>query len=107
MSIPPRVNDRRARIDKLIQLRARIEAEIGAIEAEIRDEITAIRRAKEAAKHAQISIRNRPVAQCGTDGGYYRHRRTLKEPACDACKLAHRVTEAQRQARRKEREAAA
>lgn len=28
-------------------------------------------------------------AKCGTDSGYYRHRRTLKEEPCDACKAAH------------------
>lgn len=32
----------------------------------------------------------RPAAKCGTDGGYYRHRRR-KEPACDECKAAHSV----------------
>jgi hypothetical protein len=26
---------------------------------------------------------------CGTDSGYYHHRRQLKEPACPACKMAH------------------
>lgn len=33
--------------------------------------------------------RGKGPADCGTDAGYYRHRRTLKEPACDACKTAH------------------
>lgn len=33
----------------------------------------------------------RPPAKCGTDSGYYRHMRTLKEPPCDACAEAHRV----------------
>jgi hypothetical protein len=31
----------------------------------------------------------RRVAECGTDAGYYRHRRTLNEPACPACLDAH------------------
>jgi len=30
----------------------------------------------------------RPPAECGTDSGYYRHRRR-NEDACDACKAAH------------------
>ena len=29
------------------------------------------------------------VARCGTDAGYYRHHRTLHEPACEACMDAH------------------
>jgi hypothetical protein len=36
------------------------------------------------------------VAKCGTDSGYYHHRRSLKEDACDRCKLAHRVAEQRR-----------
>lgn len=39
-------------------------------------------------------------AICGTDAGYYRHRRKHKEPACEACKEAHR--EAERARHRKE-----
>jgi len=35
----------------------------------------------------------RPVALCGTSAGYYRHIRTLSEPACEDCKDAHRVAE--------------
>ena len=31
----------------------------------------------------------RPIAQCGTDGGYFRHLRTLKQPACPECCEAH------------------
>lgn len=33
------------------------------------------------------------VAQCGTDSGYSRHARVLHEPACPACKRAHRDAE--------------
>lgn len=32
--------------------------------------------------------RRRPVAECGTTGGYYRHR-DAGEAACAACKAAH------------------
>lgn len=42
-----------------------------------------------------------PVAVCGTDAGYYRHRRTNNEDACDACKAAHRDAEATRKKRRR------
>lgn len=31
----------------------------------------------------------RPIAQCGTDGGYYRHLRITKTDACGPCKRAH------------------
>ena len=31
----------------------------------------------------------RPIAQCGTDAGYYRHLRITKTDACAACKQAH------------------
>lgn len=41
----------------------------------------------------------RPAALCGTDSGYYRHRRTLKEPACQECLDAHREYEEARKAR--------
>jgi hypothetical protein len=33
--------------------------------------------------------RRQSLARCGTDAGYYRHLRTLGEPACGACKEAH------------------
>lgn len=33
--------------------------------------------------------RHRSVAKCGTDAGYYRHLRTLREPACQMCREAH------------------
>ena len=36
----------------------------------------------------------RKVAECGTDNGYKRHWRTLGEPACEACKQAHREARA-------------
>jgi len=32
---------------------------------------------------------SRPVAKCGTDAGYYRHRRVMKEDPCPECKAAH------------------
>lgn len=43
---------------------------------------------------------NRPPAKCGTDAGYYRHRRILKEDPCDECKEAHRVAGQRPQYRR-------
>ena len=36
----------------------------------------------------------RPPASCGTSAGYYRHRRKLKEDACDPCKAAHAAAQA-------------
>lgn len=38
-------------------------------------------------------------AKCGTDSGYYRHVRTLKEPACDACLTAHAAAALERKHR--------
>lgn len=43
-------------------------------------------------------------ALCGTEGGYYRHVRgnktTAKTKTCTPCKVAHRVAERERAARR-------
>lgn len=45
------------------------------------------------------------VAECGTDGGYFRHLRgnktTPKSPPCDACKKAHAAVERARSERLK------
>lgn len=43
----------------------------------------------------------RPPAECGTEGGYYRHLRITKTPTCADCRLAHNHAEnLRRQARR-------
>lgn len=31
----------------------------------------------------------KPIAQCGTDGGYYRHLRRTKTEPCTPCRKAH------------------
>lgn len=36
---------------------------------------------------------SRTPAPCGSDAGYYRHRRKLQEDACPDCKHAHAVAE--------------
>lgn len=46
-------------------------------------------------------------APCGTDGGYYRHTRTIREEACVACRMAHAAAEVARSARARERDEAA
>lgn len=84
------------RLDQLYQLRARVDAQIAAevdrLEVAAADARARQRRAK----------RNRaPVAECGTDSGYYRHRRTLGEDACDECKHAHTKAETLRLKRRR------
>lgn len=96
------VDTRRARVQDLYDLRRKLSAEIAKIEAEVAAEIQAIRRAKEAARATErrIIFRRRPEAVCGTNGGYYRHRRKLNEDACEACKLAHRVYESERVSRK-------
>jgi len=91
---------RTAHIERLYAMRRSINQEIARIEAEIDADIRAMRRAKEAAAVASVSVDRRTIAACGTDGGYYRHIRTLDEDACEACKLAHRVAERERSARR-------
>lgn len=42
-----------------------------------------------------------PHPLCGTDSGYTRHRRQLKEDACGECLTAHRVAEHKRSQRRR------
>lgn len=88
------------KLDQLYDLRARVDAAIAAevkrLENEARRERQRLARLRRSAKAG---------AKCGTDGGYYRHRRTLREDACDPCKKAHREAEAQRKSRRLERAA--
>lgn len=93
------IDTRRVRLESLYDLRRKVNAEIDQIAAEIDAEIAAMRKARNAARLAKVPLPKRGRAECGTDSGYYRHRKTLKEPACDACKLAHRVYEAQRRQR--------
>lgn len=77
------VTDRR-RLLGLYKLRAQVDYEIAQLEAQ------------------RIGIRPKaPVAKCGTDGGYYRHRRTLKEAPCDACRAAHSKATREREQRKK------
>jgi hypothetical protein len=96
------ITSRAQRLVQLYGLRLRILREIAEIEAAMANELAAVNRARTAAETAGVPISRRRDALCGTDGGYYRHRRKHKERACDACKLAHRVAE---QVRRERREA--
>lgn len=70
------------RLEQLRELRDRVDEEI-------QKELAALREHK------------RGRAKCGTDSGYYRHRRTLGEDACTACKAAHREAENDRVRRRR------
>lgn len=102
------LDQRRDRVNKLYELRKQITTEIAQIEDEIDGELRAMARARNAARLAEKAtapIRRR-VAECGTEGGYYRHLRRSGTPACDACKLAHRVGERVRAEARAERGAA-
>lgn len=38
----------------------------------------------------------RPAPKCGTDSGYYHHRRKLNEAACTDCRVAHAEAERER-----------
>lgn len=97
---PPSRTDRAARLINLYDLRIRIAREIADIEAAMTNELAAIERARGAAERAGIAISRRGEALCGTDSGYYKHRRKHKETACEACKLAHRVAERTRRDKR-------
>ncbi len=73
----------------LYNLRSRINAEIVVIEHEIHAEA----QRPELQAEELLQRKRRRVAECGTDGGYHNHRRIKKEPACQACKLAHAAAE--------------
>jgi hypothetical protein len=89
------------RIRQLVALRNKIDAELEQIRARVAAEAEAQHRAREKALDAGVGLHRRKVAQCGTDSGYYRHRRRRHEPACEACLLAHRVAESVRAARKR------
>jgi hypothetical protein len=82
-------NTDQKRLAELRLLQARIEDEIRWLEGTIRGERTRL-----------------ATALCGTDGGYYRHVRgnktTPRSKPCTPCKVAHRVAERERAARRQE-----
>lgn len=80
-----RLYDKRADIDREIRNLERVIAED---DARIEAERTAARKAREEAREAATHVRRRTVATCGTDSGYYRHRRVGTTP-CLACKQAH------------------
>lgn len=60
----------------------------------VRGGMSAIGRRKLLAAERTRAVRAR-VALCGTDSGYYRHRRERETP-CDACKAAHAAAFASR-----------
>ena len=51
-------------------------------------------------ERAKVRRMRRRVAACGTESGYYRHVKVLKEVACPACRAAHNAAETARYARR-------
>lgn len=95
------VHRRAERLKHLYKLQRQVAAEIAGIEAEVTNEVEAIKRARAEAQAAGVKAPNKRAALCGTDSGYYRHLRGTKTPPCDACKLAHRTAEALRQKARK------
>lgn len=53
-------------------------------------------------RRVRVWVQVEPVpgeAACGTDSGYYAHRRQRREEACAGCKDAHRVAGRLRQAK--------
>lgn len=92
------------RLVELHQLRDKIDLEISALErAIVRAQHARVQAVEQGARIRRT--RRQAVAQCGTPSGYYRHRRTLREPACEECKIAHRVAEAMRVQKRRKQEA--
>lgn len=91
---------RAKRLMDLYRLRASVNEQIAEIEAAMENEREAIMRARAAANSVGIRGKRRP-ALCGTDSGYYHHLRRRKEPACEACKLAHSAAERSRARARK------
>lgn len=43
------------------------------------------------------------IAKCGTDAGYYRHKRVTKDDACEPCRMAHRDAERARETAKRTR----
>jgi hypothetical protein len=74
-------------LDELYALRKKVDQQIAAVETRVKQE-----RSRRPRSY---------VAECGTDGGYYRHLRTIGERACDDCKRAHRDYERERARRAK------
>ena len=91
---------RAERLAKLYTLQGNVARQIAAIEAEIANEARQLARIKKAARQIGASVGKAKTAQCGTDSGYYRHRRQLNEAACTACLIAHRLAERARAERR-------
>ncbi len=85
------------RLDQLYTLRAKIDHQIAT-------EVGRLEVAAKAHRERLAGLDRAGWAECGTDGGYYRHRRTLSEPACSDCKRAHTRAERERAVRRAARE---
>ncbi len=87
------------RLDQLYTLRAKIDHQIAT-------EVGRLEAAAKTQRERLAGLDRAGWAECGTDGGYYRHRRTLHEDACPACKRAHSRAESERAERRAAREVA-
>ena len=92
----PLVNDS-AKLDELFALRERVDREIAR-------EVARVEAAATAARERADDLLRRD-RYCGTDTGYYYHRRKFGEPACGPCRAAHAKAEAARQRRKRLREA--
>lgn len=89
--------ERLARVAKLRNLQAAIDAELANLVA-----AAALVSVNERARLRRESRANWGSAKCGTDGGYYRHRRSLREDPCDDCRAAHAAAEKARSQRKRE-----
>jgi hypothetical protein len=93
------------RLGRLYSLRQRLELEIQAAEAMVEGQQNAMQRLR-AQYPTTVPNRDRAgrrkVAVCGTDSGYHKHLRRLKEPACEPCRIAHAEAERARYQRAQE-----
>ena len=69
-----------ARLNRLRLLKARVDTELADLEW----------------RTGQPAPQRRRHAICGTDSGYYHHRRIDRGPACEPCKKAHAQAERDR-----------
>lgn len=89
-------SERVSRLRDLYRLRDQVQTEIETLETSIAREVQLIKAMRETgARRTRVN-----AALCGTDSGYYKHIRGEKEPACNACKTAHRMAERARKAAR-------
>ncbi len=82
------------RLDQLLALRHRIDGEIDRL---LYQQAMALQVARRRVRRTR-----KPVAECGTDPGYFHHLRQTKDKPCGDCKAAHARAERLRVAHRRD-----